>query len=151
VVCLWPRDPGEIVGPRPLSDVGARPLNFTVRLHVENARHPTPAVRDEPGVLLGLSLIALLIALLAVALALGLRPGPMQPGAANVFGALYLLAWGVMFLCAYFFSRKTFFFRALLWVCYHLSYPRGKGMALFYAALAFIIGGIALVSGLGLV
>ena len=31
MVCLGPRDPGEIVGPRPLSDVGARPLNFTVR------------------------------------------------------------------------------------------------------------------------
>jgi hypothetical protein len=31
VVCLGPRVPGEIVGPRPLSDVGARPLNFTVR------------------------------------------------------------------------------------------------------------------------
>jgi len=28
-----PRDPGEIVGPRPLSDVGARLLNFTVRRH----------------------------------------------------------------------------------------------------------------------
>jgi hypothetical protein len=35
---LGPRDPGEIVGPRPLSDVGARPLNFTVRAHV-NARN----------------------------------------------------------------------------------------------------------------
>ena len=33
MVCLGPRDPGEMVGPRPLSDVGARPLNFTVRSH----------------------------------------------------------------------------------------------------------------------
>jgi hypothetical protein len=31
VVCLGPRGPGEIVGPWPLSDVGAWPLNFTVR------------------------------------------------------------------------------------------------------------------------
>ena len=31
MVCLGPRGPGEIVGPRPLSAVGARPLNFTVR------------------------------------------------------------------------------------------------------------------------
>jgi hypothetical protein len=30
VVCLGPRDPVDIAGPRPLSDVGARPLNFTV-------------------------------------------------------------------------------------------------------------------------
>ena len=29
MVCLGPRDPGEIVGPRPLSDVVVRPLNFT--------------------------------------------------------------------------------------------------------------------------
>jgi hypothetical protein len=33
VVCLAPRDPGEIVGPRRLSDVVVRPLNFTVKLH----------------------------------------------------------------------------------------------------------------------
>jgi hypothetical protein len=33
VVCLGPRGPGEIVGPRPLSDVVVRPLNFTVRRH----------------------------------------------------------------------------------------------------------------------
>jgi hypothetical protein len=31
VVCLGPRVPGEIVGPRPLSRVVVRPLNFTVR------------------------------------------------------------------------------------------------------------------------
>jgi hypothetical protein len=31
VVCLAPRDPGEIVGPRRLSGVVVRPLNFTVR------------------------------------------------------------------------------------------------------------------------
>jgi hypothetical protein len=31
VVCLGPRVPGESVGPRPLSGVVMRPLNFTVR------------------------------------------------------------------------------------------------------------------------
>ena len=31
MVCLGPRVPGEIVGPRPLSDVVVRPLNYTVR------------------------------------------------------------------------------------------------------------------------
>jgi len=31
VVYLAPRVPGEIVGPRRLSDVVVRPLNFTVR------------------------------------------------------------------------------------------------------------------------
>jgi hypothetical protein len=33
VVCLAPRVPGESVGLRRLSDVVARPLNFTVRSH----------------------------------------------------------------------------------------------------------------------
>jgi hypothetical protein len=32
VVCLGPRVPVDSVGPRPLSDVVGRPLNFTVRL-----------------------------------------------------------------------------------------------------------------------
>ena len=44
MVCLGPRDPGEIVGPRPLSDVVVRPLNFTVRDrrigHHRDVRHP---------------------------------------------------------------------------------------------------------------
>ena len=31
MICLGPRVPGEIVGPRPLSGVVVRPLNFTVR------------------------------------------------------------------------------------------------------------------------
>jgi hypothetical protein len=110
----------------------------------------TSVERSEPRVLLGLFLIALLIGLLVAALALGLKPGPMRPGAASVLGGLYVMAWGFMFLGAYLFSRKTFFFRALLWVCENLSLPRGKGMALFYFALAVIVGGIGFLSGLGL-
>jgi hypothetical protein len=31
VICLGPRDPVDIAGPRPLSGVVGRPLNFTVR------------------------------------------------------------------------------------------------------------------------
>jgi hypothetical protein len=34
VICLALRVPGESVGPRPLSGVVVRPLNFTVRRHV---------------------------------------------------------------------------------------------------------------------
>ena len=39
MVCLGPRDPGEIVGPRPLSGVVVRPLNFTVRSHARGSSH----------------------------------------------------------------------------------------------------------------
>jgi hypothetical protein len=38
VVCLGPRDPVDIAGPRPLSGVVVRPLNFTVRRHLGSAR-----------------------------------------------------------------------------------------------------------------
>ena len=34
MVCLARRDPVDIAGPPRLSDVGARPLNFTVRSHL---------------------------------------------------------------------------------------------------------------------
>jgi hypothetical protein len=44
VVCLGPRVPGEMVGPRPLSDVGARPLNFTVRAHMKVLRRVVLAI-----------------------------------------------------------------------------------------------------------
>ena len=54
MVCLGPRDPGEIVGPRPLSDVGARPLNFTVRRHlVESPSTLEKAVRFGCGFVFG--------------------------------------------------------------------------------------------------
>ena len=46
MVCLGPRGPGEIVGPRPLSAVIVRPLNFTVRGHEQGTRE-THAQRSE--------------------------------------------------------------------------------------------------------
>lgn len=56
-----------------------------------------------------------------------------------------------MFLVSYFYSHKTFFFRGLIWVCEHWSSPKGRGMAFFYAALALLLGGLATLSGLGLI
>ena len=35
MVCLGPRDPVDIAGPRPPSDVVVRPLNFTVRSRMQ--------------------------------------------------------------------------------------------------------------------
>ncbi len=47
--CLGPRDPVEMVGPRPLSAVGARPLNFTVSFHagcsVPSRKKAVPSIR----------------------------------------------------------------------------------------------------------
>jgi len=61
------------------------------------------------------------------------------------------MAWGVMFLASYFFEHKTFFFRALIWVCENFSRPPGRGMAFFYAALGFGLGGFAFLRGIDLV
>jgi hypothetical protein len=44
VVCLAPRVPGEIVGPRRASGVVGRPLNFTVRSHLGEIQR-----REEQG------------------------------------------------------------------------------------------------------
>ncbi|KAB7768789.1 hypothetical protein CKY51_08460 [Xanthomonas maliensis] len=89
--------------------------------------------------------------LLVSSLLAGLKPGPMRTGSSTVLLGLYLMAWGAMFLASYFYSHKTFFFSALIWVCEHCSSPRGRGMAFFYAALAFGLGGVITLSGLGLI
>jgi hypothetical protein len=108
------------------------------------------ATPDEPGMILGLSLIALLVALLAGTIALG-GAGHTQRGIGSVLGGLYLVTWGVMFLLSYFYSYKTFLFRALMWVCTRGSSPRGRRMAFFYFGLATLIGSMVMLSGLGVV
>jgi len=45
VVCLARRDPVDIAGPPRLSDVGARPLNFTVRGTCSGAKFQAPPLR----------------------------------------------------------------------------------------------------------
>ena len=44
MVCLAPRAPGDSVRPRRLSGVVARPLNFTVRWHVDDIVSLAPVV-----------------------------------------------------------------------------------------------------------
>ena len=46
MICLAPRVPGEIVGPRRLSGSAGRPLNFTVRGR-NQIRHATKATRAK--------------------------------------------------------------------------------------------------------
>ena len=104
---------------------------------------------NESGYALGSALIALLAGLLLAAVLTGDIPGPKRPGPQMVLTGLYLQTWGLMFLAAYFFSHKTFFFRGLIWVCEHFSRPRGRGMAFFYFALAFGLGSVAFARGLG--
>jgi hypothetical protein len=107
-------------------------------------------IENEPGIALGVSLIAVLAALLIGALAAGVEPGPIRPGPGSVLLGLYLMAWGAMFLASYYYSHKTFFLRGLIWVCEHLSRPSSRSMAFLYAALGLGLGGMATLSGLGL-
>ena len=104
----------------------------------------------EPGIALGLALIALMAALVTASVMSGLKPGPLRPGWPTFITGVSLMAWGAMFLASYYFDHKTFFFRALICVCEHLSRPKGRGMAFFYAALGFGLGGLGVLVGLGL-
>ncbi len=106
--------------------------------------------KPQLGLGLGTALIAMLVVLLGAVLVTSAGQPKPREGAASVLMGAYLLAWGVMFLCAYFFSHKTFFFRALMWTCEHWSVPKGRKMAFFYAALASALGLAALGTGLGL-
>lgn len=105
---------------------------------------------NESGYLLGTILIAVLVVLLVAVLQAGVEPGPIRPGTGSVLLGLYVLAWGFMFLASYFYSHKTFFFRALIWVCEHFSFPPSRKMAFFYFALTLFIGGLAVLKGLAL-
>ena len=111
----------------------------------------TSATKNEPGVGLGMLLIAVLAGLLLAALFTGFKPGPIRPGTSTVLLGLYLMAWGVMFLASYYLSHKTFFFRALIWVCEHWSSPKGRAMAFFYSGLALLMGSFVALTGLGLI
>jgi hypothetical protein len=104
----------------------------------------------EPGYLLSAALIGILVALLWSAEEAGLQSGPVRPGRGTVLLGLYVMAWGFMFLASYYFSHKSIFLRALVWVCEHFSWPRSRKMAFFYFALASGLGSMAVLSGLGL-
>lgn len=102
-----------------------------------------PTQAPERGAILGFLLIGLLCGLLVVALR-------SEGGAKDVAMGLYLMAWGGMFLAAFFFSHKTFFLRGLMWFCLKLSAPSTPKMALFYAAVTGVMGAASVMVGLGM-
>lgn len=108
---------------------------------------PPSKPADEPGHALSFSLIAVLVFLLVVSLT---RGGAQTAEGAAAMG-LFVMAWGVMFLLAYFFSHKAAFLRGLIWFCEHFSYPGTRRMAFFYAVVLLVMGAVQLLSGLGLV
>jgi uncharacterized membrane protein len=108
---------------------------------------PSSQPTDEPGHVLSLSLIAVLVFLLVVSL----TRGGAQTAEGIVAMGLFVMAWGLMFLLAFFFSHKSAFLRGLIWFCEHFSYPGTRKMAFFYFAVCLVMGGASVLRGLGLV
>lgn len=104
--------------------------------------------KNEPGVGLSICLISILLALFLGTIATGLTTDPSRYWLGNVVVGLYLIAWGCMFLAAYYYSHKTFFLRALIWICEHFSRPAHRKMAFFCFALFAGMGFVLLVQGL---
>ena len=107
--------------------------------------------QNEKGIGLGIIIILILLILLISSLSFGFEIGPIKKGPAAVLLGIYIQIWGVLFLLSYYFSHKSFFFRGLIWVCENFSSPRGRKMAFFYFALAFGLGSMAVLQGLGLI
>jgi|SRR5580658_524070 hypothetical protein len=106
-----------------------------------------PSHVNKPGILPGLCLIFLLIALLVASFRFA--PAKFQRGAGTVLVGTYLVTWGFVLVAAYYRSYTNFFLRALLWACEHFPGTGTRKMALLWSACAFLLGGSIILSGLG--
>ena len=103
---------------------------------------------NKPGIGLGVFVIMILVTLCALPFFFGVETGPIKRGPGSILIAIYIQSWGVVFLLSYFYSHKTFFFRAVIWVCENFSFPKGKFMALLYSLLFFGLGTTALIKAI---
>lgn len=106
---------------------------------------------DAPGILLGACILAVLAMLLIASLLAGLAAGPLKPGNATILLGVYLIGVGALFAASHRWTRHSFLFRGVLWVCEHFSSPKGRWMALVYAAIFATIGTVVLGKGLGFI
>jgi len=106
--------------------------------------------KNETGLVLGIAIIAVLIVLMLAVSYYGFKLGPLKQGPTAILLGIYIQFWGILFLLSYFYSHKTFFLRALIWMCENFSSPKGRKMAFFCFALAFGLGTAVLIQGLGL-
>ena len=107
-------------------------------------------IENEKGIALIFTIIAFLIVLLILPFLYGIELGPIKKGPTAILIGIYIQFWGILFLLSYFFSHKTFFFRGLMWICENFSSPKNRKMAFIYFGLAFGLGSISLITGLGL-
>lgn len=116
-----------------------------------NTNRRDAADADAPGILLGACILAALAMLLFASLQAGLAAGPLKAGSAAILLGLYLIGVGALFAASHRWTRHSFLFRGVMWICEHLSSPKGRGMALVYAAILVTIGAVVLGKGLDLI
>ncbi len=104
---------------------------------------------NERGLALGLGMIGIIVGLSGLVFMMDVYATPPQKGLGTALMGMYLMSWGFMFLASYYYSHKCFFFRGLIWICEHFSRPEGRWMAFFYFAIAFFVGGMIFLVGLG--
>jgi hypothetical protein len=90
---------------------------------------------------------------LALLLAAVIFSGPpsMAKGISTSLLGLYIIEIGVLNLISYFFIEESYILKFLRWKCENFSHPKGRGMAFFYAALAFLLGFYGLFVGIGII
>ncbi|SRR5712692_2059447 len=107
-------------------------------------------ITNERGALLGWSLLGTLVLLQVAALIAGLpRAGEPKEWSVGLFfiSAMFLLL-GPLFVVAYFYPHKTFFFRWLLWLSERIWYPAPGRFRVstrthaFFFAFLFTFGGL---------
>jgi len=104
----------------------------------------------HPSLLLDFLILAIAVGLLVAISKFGLEAGhPAARGAGSIFGGVYILYLGLLFLLSYFFPRRCFVFSFLAYVCQECSRPAGRAMAWFYFALSAVVGSCLLLIGLG--
>jgi hypothetical protein len=108
------------------------------------------ASHSHPNLLLDFIVVIVAAALVILASQSGLEAGhPATKGAGAIYGGLYIVYLGVLFLLSYFFCRACYVFTFLQFVCTSCSCPRGRHMALFYFFLSLVVGSCLLLIGLG--
>jgi hypothetical protein len=110
------------------------------------------ATHSHPNLLLDFIIIIVAGALIILASQFGLETGhPTTKGAGAVYGGVYIVYLGVVFLLSYFFCQACYVFTFLQFVCTSCSCPRGRHMAIFYFALSLVIGSCLLLIGFGVI
>jgi len=118
--------------------------SFYVRRTYNVKSHPS----IQRKVLFDLTFIAIAVVLFVLAASSGV--GTVKREVPSVFLGLYIIYIGILFLLSYFLSDESYVLKVLMCFCEHFSHPRTRYMAFFYFGLSRLVGGCALLSGLGL-